>query len=335
MSRWIYILFLISLILACSEEKEFAVSLNSIEIPIGFPEMEFPEDNPYTSEAWTLGKSLFYDPILSLDSTISCATCHIPELAFSDGLATSIGINERVGRRNAPSLANVGYHLYFTREGGVPTLEMQVLVPIQEHDEMHFNIVLAAERLQKSSTYIQASLKAYGRTPDPYVITRALANFERMLISGNSKYDKFLRGEMALTAEELHGRDLFNSDELKCASCHGGFNFTDYRFANNGVYATYEDLGRMRLTNNDSDEALFKTPSLRNVAITQPYMHDGSFNTIEEVIEHYARGGSGHINQSNLIKGFELTQEDQKALIAFLYTLTDQEFISNELFKEE
>ena len=153
MQHLLIILSILILVVSCSDNHEITLPDDRVEIPSGFPEMEFPEDNPYSKEAWALGKALFYDPILSADSTVSCASCHLPELAFSDGLKTSIGIHDRIGRRNSPSLANIGYHPYFTREGGVPTLEMQVLVPIQEHDEMDFNIVLVAERLKRNSYY--------------------------------------------------------------------------------------------------------------------------------------------------------------------------------------
>ena len=331
----IIILFLLIGITACSEKVPELDNDLLIDIPEGFPQIVYPDDNPYSEEAWALGKALFYDPILSIDSTISCASCHLPELAFSDGLVTSIGVEGRVGKRNAPSLANIAYHPYFTREGGVPTLEMQVLVPIQEHDEMHFNIVLVAERLQANSSYNKASNKAFNRSPDPFVITRALANFQRSLISGNSKYDKYQSGEVQLNEEELRGLALFKSEDLKCSTCHSGFNFTDYRFANNGLYKEYEDVGRKRLTHQISDEALFKTPSLRNVSVTNPYMHDGSMKTIEDVIDHYASGGAGHPNQSSDVDGFEISESDKMALIAFLNTLTDHHFINNELFKEE
>ena len=335
MQHLLVILSILILVVSCSDNHEITLPDDRVEIPSGFPDMEFPEDNPYSKEAWALGKALFYDPILSADSTVSCASCHLPELAFSDGLKTSIGIHDRIGRRNSPSLANIGYHPYFTREGGVPTLEMQVLVPIQEHDEMDFNIVLVAERLKRNSYYSQASVDAYQRPPDAFVITRALANFERSLISGNSKYDAFLRGDAQLTAEENRGRQLFHSEALNCSSCHSGFNFTDYRFTNNGLYEEYEDPGRERLTNDPLDEALFKTPSLRNVAITGPYMHDGSISTLNEVIDHYQKGGFGHRNQSPLIKAFNLSNSDKEALVAFLNCLTDYEFINNDLFKEE
>ncbi len=217
-----------------------------LDVPRSFPAPEFPADNQFTNERWQLGKRLFYDPILSLDQSISCASCHKPELGFSDDKQFSVGIEERIGARNAPSLANVAYHPYYTREGGVPTLEMQILVPIQEHAEFDFNILLIADRLKSDSSYVQLSHLAYERDPDAFVITRAIACFERTLLSGESRYDKFIQEDQTvLSSKEKIGLDLFFSDRLSCFTCHSGFNFTNYCFDNNGLYAEYADSGRL------------------------------------------------------------------------------------------
>lgn len=304
-------------------------------VPSGFPDPPMPVDNQFTEARWKLGKKLFFDPILSSDLSVSCASCHKPELAFTDGKRVSEGVALRPGTRNAPSLANVAYHPYYTREGGVPTLEMQILVPIQEHAEFDFNILLVADRLKQDSAYVQESRIAYGRDPDPYVITRAIACFERTLISGESRYDEYVRGNrFALQEEELRGMRLFFSDRLACSKCHGGFNFTDYSFQNNGLYEHYEDPGRLRLTNQESDRALFKVPSLRNVAVTSPYMHDGSVDHLESVVAHYSEGGKGHVHQSSLVHPLNLTGSEQAALVAFLETLTDEAFLSSPNFRK-
>ena len=189
---------------------------NIIEIPDGFPDMIFPEGNEFSESRWNLGKKLFYDNALSRDSSISCASCHLIENAFSDKVPFSLGVDDALGTRNAPTLANVGYHPFFTREGGVPTLEMQILVPIQEHNEFDFNILLIAERLQRDSTYQQMSQTAYERDVDPFVITRALSIFERSLISGNSRYDQyfFQNNNNALTDSEIQGMNLFFSEKI-------------------------------------------------------------------------------------------------------------------------
>lgn len=302
-------------------------------IPEGFPEMPFPEDNTFTRERWELGKKLFYDPILSVDHTLSCADCHKQHLAFSDDRAFSPGVMGRPGVRNAPSLTNVGYQPYFLREGSVPTLEMQVLVPIQEKNEFAHNILNIVEDLKKSPEYMKRSQEAYGREPDAFVITRALATFERTFISGNSRYDQqTYQGKEVLNASEKRGMALFFSKKAHCSSCHNGFNFTDYSFKNNGLDTAYSDNGRRRLTNKAEDEALFKVPSLRNVALTAPYMHNGSLSTLQEVVAHYNSGGKPHSNKSKLIRPLKLTEQEQQDLVSFLKSLTDNEFINNEIF---
>lgn len=303
------------------------------QVPNSFPEVIYPEGNEYTKERWELGKKLFYDNILSIDSSISCASCHKPEFAFSDNRALSPGVFNRPGKRNAPSLTNVAYHPYFLREGGVPTLEMQVLVPIQEENEFNHNIVEIGKLLKQIPEYVKLSKIAYNREPDYFVITRALGVFERTLISGNSKYDKYLKKEIDLTATEKEGMDLFFSNKTSCSSCHSGFNFSNYSFQNTGLYNEYNDIGRMRFTKDSSDLSLFKVPSLRNIEVTGPYMHDGSINTLEQVVEHYNSGGHTNSNKSKLIKPLQLTKEEKQSLVAFLKTLTDEEFISNQKFR--
>ncbi|MFK8103489.1 MAG: cytochrome-c peroxidase [Saprospiraceae bacterium] len=326
--------------LACHTEVEDCLAVSPLEelthIPKGFPAIDYPEGNEFTLARWELGKQLFFDPILSVDSSVSCASCHQPDLAFSDEFAVSLGVSARPGNRNSPSLANVAYHPYFTREGGVPTLEMQVLVPIQEHQEFDFNIVPLSTRLQEDSHYVALALEAYNLKPNPFVITRALACFERSLISGNSPYDQYVQNqkESALSVEAKAGRKLFFSDRTNCSECHGGFNFTNYAFENNGLYETYADEGRFRLTGKEVDRALFKVPSLRNIAVTGPYMHDGSMDNLEAVIEHYSTGGKNHPHKSALLKPLNLTTAEQTALLAFLTALTDENFIRNPLFRE-
>ena len=306
-----------------------------MEIPQGFPQVPEPVDNQFTPERWELGKLLFYDNRLSIDQSISCENCHKQAIAFSDDLSVSLGVENRAGFRNAPSLSNLAYHPYFTREGGIQTLEQQIAIPIQEHNEFNHNIVDLAEQLQADPEINQMALKAYNRPFDPYVLTRALACFERSLLSGNSPYDKHINNisGSGMSAEALRGMDLFFSDELACSSCHAGFNFSNYAFENNGLYLEYADSGRYRLTQDTLDIARFKVPSLRNIELTAPYMHDGSMQDLEAVIEHYAAGGFDHKHKSPLINGFQLSAADKDALIAFLSTLTDEEFISNPLFE--
>ncbi len=230
---------------------------------------------------------------------------------------------------------NVVYHPYFTREGGVPTLEMQILVPIQEHNEFDFNILKIAGRLKSDTAYVRLSRDAYGRDPDFYIITRGIACFERTLISGESRYDRFaFQGKTgALNASERRGMDLFFSEKTNCSTCHAGFNFSNYAFENNGLYENYVDPGRFRLTEDSSDIARFKVPTLRNVALTAPYMHDGSLPTLESVVEHYNSGGRAHPHRSPLVRPLGLTVGEKADLVAFLESLTDEKFVSNPKFK--
>ena len=337
--RWLTGIAVLLLGLACRPEsvpEPAPVFPTLMELPAGFPEMVIPADNTFTEVRWDLGRKLFFDPILSADSTLSCASCHLQSYAFADQRPTSPGVEDRPGTRNVPSLGNVGYQPYFTREGGVPTLEMQVLVPIQEHNEFDFNIVLAAERLAGRPDYVEAAEAAYGRTPDAFVITRALACYERSLLTGNSAFDQFFyQGRPdALSAQALEGMALFFSEKTGCTHCHGGFNFTNYTIVNNGLYESYDDPGLERLTGDPTDRGKFKVPSLRNVAITAPYMHDGSLWTLSEILDHYQRGGAVHPNKSPLLQPFALSPSEKQALIAFLESLTDATFLENPLFKQ-
>lgn len=334
--RIIFLAISIVYLASCADKAELPVSPKPglLQVPEGFPGMPFPEDNQFTEERWQLGKRLFYDPVLSIDSQVSCGSCHQQSLGFADDVALSPGAFGRPGVRNAPTLANVGYHPYFLTEGGVPTLEMQVLVPVQEHNEFAHNIVEIAKLLQKDSAYTKMSKAAYGREPDPFVITRAISTFERTLISGNSAYDKYhYQGKTsALTPVEKRGMELFFSSKTNCSSCHSGFNFTDFSFANNGLDTAYSDIGRMRVTGNPEDRALFKVPTLRNIALSAPYMHDGRFATLEEVVGHYNSGGKAHPNKSGLIRPLHLTSKEKGELAAFLNSLTDWEFVSDGRF---
>lgn len=301
-----------------------------LEIPAGFPEINYPNDNLPNLERIALGKRLFFDPILSRDSSISCSSCHLQEYAFADNKSVSPGVDGNLGFRNTMSLANVAYADFLLREGGVPTLEMQVLAPIQDHNEMDFNIIPVAERMKLDSSYMKQSKAAYNREPDAFVITRAIAAFERTLISGDSNYDKD-----HLTASERNGKALFFSDSLACSSCHGTILFTNQGIENNGLYVQYSDSGRYRLTHLQEDIGKFKVPTLRNIELTTPYMHDGSIENLEEVISHYEAGGKEHFNQSPLIKGFNLTSTERENLISFLYSLSDEDFTQNTNFLED
>ncbi|MDB4107847.1 cytochrome-c peroxidase [Bacteroidia bacterium] len=307
----------------------------SLRLPSDFSEVIYPNDNLYSAERWQLGKMLFYDTRLSIDSSISCGSCHKASSAFSDNIRFSLGVYDRIGTRNSPTLANVAFHPYFTREGGVPSLEQQILVPIQEHNEFDFNVVLAGERLAHDSLYTIMSQKAYNRDMDYFVITRAISTFERSLISDQSPFDAYRHNSETspLTKSQESGMNLFFSEKTNCFTCHSGPNFTNYSFQNNGLYEVYQDNGKMRLTGNESDNALFKVPSLRNIEVSGPFMHDGSLNTLELVIEHYDRGGYSHVNKSPNLKPLNLASNEKEDLLNFLRSLTDEGFISNPKFK--
>lgn len=335
-------LFIFSLLMAtfiaCTKSEEVKNELiredTSVIVPAHFPKINYPTDNHYTFARWSLGKKLFYEKALSRTNEVSCGSCHQLALSMADNEITSKGVEQRLNTRNTPSLANIAYHPYFTREGGVPTLEMQALVPIQEHNEFDFNIVEIEEKLKSNNGYQQMSNTAYSRPLDYYVITRALANFQRSLISGNAFYDKYKNGEVTLNASEQNGLNLFLG-KANCVACHTGFNFTNYAFENNGLYQNYKDIGRMRLTNNTADLGKFKVPSLRNVSVTAPYMHDGSMHNLFKVVEHYNNGGQPHPNKSALIKPLGLSEKEINDLVQFLETLTDYQFLQNKKFAHE
>ena len=297
--------------------------------PKPFDQMQFSEGNEPNDLRIKLGRMLFYDPILSRDSTVSCASCHIQSMAFTDGKKVGEGIEGRKVLRNSPTLGNVSYHSRIMRDGGVPTLEMQVLVPVQEHSEFDFNMVLLAERLANHKVYSKMALKAYNRPMDPYVITRAIAVFERTMVSNQSPFDEYFYQNIttALSAEQLEGYALFK--KLGCENCHSGPDFTNYNYYNIGLYEYYPDSGRTRITNDTNDRGKIKTPTLRNVALTAPYMHDGSIQTVEEVISHFASGGKSHSQKSDLIVDFEISEKEKAEILSFLSSLTDKTFISD------
>jgi cytochrome c peroxidase len=300
-----------------------------LEIPTGFPQMPIPTDNYLTVDRVALGKKLFFDPILSRDGSVSCGSCHWQEHAFADTAVFSRGIEGRTGFRNAPTLFNLAWHPYFFMDGGVPTLELQVLAPLDNHAELDMDLLELMARLQQHPQYPSLFRKAYGRDPDPFGLTRAIAAYERTLVSGNSPYDQYTSNPNALNDSQIRGMELFFGDQLHCASCHSGFDFTDYGFYNIGLPVTTADSGRMRVTLNELDRGAYKTPSLRNVAVSAPYMHDGSLNSLEVVIDFLASGGAHYPNQHPLTQGFTISNQEKADLIAFLNSLTDTDFLTD------
>ncbi|TNE81209.1 MAG: cytochrome-c peroxidase [Bacteroidetes bacterium] len=299
------------------------------EIPY-FPPKNIPSDNQLTPERIALGKALFFDPILSRDSSLSCASCHKQEFAFADNKTKTPGIANRPGTRNVPVLFNLVYQDRFLREGSLPTLEMQVLVPIQEHNEFDFNIVDIADKLKLIPFYDSLAKLAYNREPDPFVITRSISAFERTLISADSKYDQVRLGKTKFNQTEELGYSLFKTF---CASCHTEPLFTNHQNANNGLYVHYNDPGRYRFTKIPKDSGSFKIPSLRNIAFTAPYMHNGSLKDLDAVILHYNMGGQHGPNQDGRVQALNLNPTQKAALKAFLLTLSDYSFLNDPNFK--
>lgn len=326
-SKLLFIIALIVITTACvivRNDNNFKGQLR--KLPKSFPKMTFPEGNEPTATRVALGKKLFFDKRLSINQTIACNSCHHVKLAFADNQAITPGVKGRIGVRNAPTLTNVGFNPTLLFDGFLETLEKQAIVPIEEHAEMAFNIVEIVKRLEKVPEYQTMSNNAYDRDLDSYAITRALGSYQRTLISYQSPYDMSIKGKEKLSSSASKGKDLF-FNSLHCTKCHNGFNFTDFSVQNNGLYETYADSGRMRVTKLESDRDLFKVPTLRNIALTAPYMHDGSIGSLEEVIRHYEMGGKSNKNKSPHLKPFTLSDEDRLNLIEFLHALTDKKFI--------
>lgn len=331
-------LLISALTISCkdSEEKGMQVIEWRIDLPAHFEELPVPEKNPMNEAKVELGAKLFYDPILSKDSSVSCSSCHFPHLAFSDGLAKSFGLNDSISMRNSPVLVNLAYANSYMMDGGIPSLELQVAAPILHEGEMGFDLFAIAEKLQQNEIYQHLSEEAFSRPIDAGAIAYSLAAFERSLLSYESAYDQYLEGdEYALGTLAKRGKELFFSDSLNCAACHSGVNFTDYAFYSIGLYTEYTDQGRWRITENVKDEGKFKTPTLRNIGLSAPYMHDGSIENLMGVINFKMSGGNDHPNKSDKLKGFYLNEGDKLALLAFLESLDDAAFVEREVTRKE
>ena len=339
----------------------YAPQTYTIVKPGHFPQIQIPADNPMTVEGVQLGRRLFYDPILSADSTQSCSSCHLPQGSFTDNLAVSTGIDGITGRRSAMSLQNVAYatnRLFW--DGRSPTLEDQALRPVEDPIEMHNTWPNVIEKLKKHPDYPARFRKAFGINTTKGITkelaAKAIAQFERTLISsGKSKFDRYLQGELdALDDEELDGKLMFFDEGLvvglpdaQCFHCHGGITLTGNQFFNNGLDSVgtldeFVDKGLGEVTGNATDNGKFRAPTLRNIALTAPYMHDGRFQTLEEVIEHYSSHGKPAPNRdpfiatvgfpipgTNPVKYSGLTTYQKQALLKFLHTLTDTDFVEN------
>ncbi len=301
---------------------------------LGFPTIQIPADNPTTVQGIALGRRLYYDPILSGDSTQACASCHQYGHAFSQPQPFSIGIDGLTGTRNAPALINVGWLQTAFWDGRVNSLEDQARQPVANPIEMHSDWNDVVAKVQRSSFYPDLFGRAFGTnvvTQD--LIVKAIAQFERTFISHNSRYDRFVKGEIQLSGQEMAGMALFFTEKADCFHCHGNLLATDNRFHNVGADQNSTDPGLGGITGNPSDMGLFKTPTLRNVVFTPPYFHNARYNTVRDVIEHYNHGVSGVPNLDPLIRpagvGLGLREGQVDTLLAFVLTLTDSSFLAD------
>ncbi|MCC3407464.1 MAG: di-heme enzyme [Microcoleus sp. PH2017_10_PVI_O_A] len=343
-------------------------------IPAGMPKPIVPPDNPISPEKVELGRHLFYEKRLSVTGEFSCASCHIQAKAFTDGKTVGVGATVEKHPRNPMSLANIGYNSVLTWANPLQNkLESQLLVPLFGEHPVEMGMVGKEEELlamlRSDIQYQKMFAAAFSQEPNPINISnlaKAIASFERTLISLSSPYDRYrYSGDYsAISASAKRGEELFNSERLECFHCHGGLNFSDsimhdrlafkeIAFHNTGLYnidgkGAYppNNTGVYEITNEPSDMGKFKAPTLRNIALTAPYMHDGSIKTLEEVIGHYKAGGrtikkgelagrgSENPLKSNFVSGFKLTVQEQRDLLAFLQSLTDEDFIKNPAFSD-
>ena len=363
------------IICACQEDSTPPSSqpVSGIETPTSFPALGYPDDNVPTAAKIELGRHLFYDQRLSGNQTYSCGSCHQQEYAFTDGLAVALGSTNEEHTLGSMSLVNVGYAA--TLGWGNPTLvslEAQALIPMFGEEPVELGLHTLDEeellsRFEDDQTYQDMFEEAFPNSNQPLSlgnITKAIASFERALISADSPYDRFLAGDAdALNAQERRGMDLFFSEKFECFHCHGGFNlsdsiaspdfpFSEKPFHNNGMYNVGGEgrypanQGIFEHTRDDSDLGRFKAPTLRNIEVTAPYLHDGSVPTLGELIDLYASGGrvieegenagdgTVHPNKSAFVPGFDISEDEKQDLLAFLHALTDETFLNNPQFSD-
>lgn len=344
LTAYIVFVFLLVLLQFCKVDPKVDLELSSNELkivqPAGWPDPVYKfEKNPIKKEVFELGRELFYDPILSLDNTISCGSCHQQFVAFANiEHKFSHGINDQLGTRNAPALFNLTWHKLFMHDGGINHIEVQPLGPIQNPIEMGEKLNNVITKLENSAKYQKLFKAAYvTEEVNDVRMLRALAQFMGLMYSYNSKFDQYKRNEnnVTLTEQEMRGYNLFLSK--KCNSCHVEPLFSDFGFHNNGISVNQfiNDSGRAKVTHLPTDVYKFKTPSLRNVALTSPYMHDGRYATLKQCVDHYTFL-ENRINHDPLMPlwGIALSEQEKTDIIAFLNTLTDYNFINDPKFKD-
>lgn len=354
-------LILGGLIISCSESPvtidlsdlsdiPYEPVVYDLQIPEHFPDMPIPDDNPLTSDGVQLGRHLFYDPILSADGSQSCSSCHLPEGNFTDNLKVSTGIDGLSGSRSSMTLLNLGFNINdFFWDGRAESLEDQALLPVEDPIELHDSWPNVESKLRSHKDYPAMFRRAFGITSSSEITSTlavmAIAQFERTLVSsGKSKYDRVISGEDVFTDEELVGHNIFFDIEpdirrhAECGHCHNAPLFTTNEYLNNGLdevvdLKSFTDDGRGAVTGITFENGTFRVPSLRNIFSSAPYMHDGRFETMEEVIDHYVTGGHRAPNTSPILRPLSLSDSDRAALIAFIKTLEDVDFISNPSFQ--
>lgn len=345
----------LALFLSCRKDNVgYEPSPYELEIPSHFPDMIIPKDNPMTVEGVALGRKLFYEEMLSGDNTMSCASCHAPVNSFTDPNQFSTGIDGIQGNRNSMALVNLGWQKFFFWDGRAGSLEQQILGPVPNPIEMHQSWKDAVAKLDQDVNYRNLFYKAFGEPGiDSLKVTKAIAQFIRTMISGESKYDVMYKFENSLplssndqailptvTPEEWAGYDLFKSlNGADCLHCHSGVLMHINKFSNNGMDATFSDPGRGGITGNPNDMGRFKIPTLRNIALTAPYMHDGRFANLDQVIDHYSTGLVSSPTIDPLMEhlataGVQLDVQERDLLKKFLMTLTDYNFVNNPKFQD-
>lgn len=341
MRIFLVVLIALTFLVACKKEQpdSSVVSPYTLKQPSYFPKITYnTASNAITKEGFELGKKLFNEVRLSQDNSVACSNCHVQAVGFSDPQHNpSIGIFERNGTRNAPTIANMAFANDFLWDGGIAHLDFVSVFAIENPNEMGLKLSDAVKKLNAISVYRSHFKSAF---PEIDTITsaymlRALSQYMLLLVSDNSKYDKVQRGETRFTDIELSGKQIF---EQKCASCHSGALFTNQEFMNNGLDSIFKDVGRQLISARKDDIGKFKVPSLRNIDRTAPYMHDGRFSSLEEVLEHYSKGVKNSISLDSSLNtrgqlGIPLTEEEKSKILVYLKTLTDESFLSNPLFR--
>jgi cytochrome c peroxidase len=343
---------------ACNDNEDigdltnvpYVVTPYQIEVPKGWPQPDIPADNPMTVQGIELGRRLFYDPVLSIDSTVACASCHKIQGSFTDNTAVSTGVFGRTGRRSSMALVNMAFMnkgLFW--DGRAITLEEQALLPVEDHLEMDETWSIVEQKLRRNAMYPELFRKAFGIKNKSEITkelaAKAIAQFERTIISKDSKFDLVLQDPFnnSFEDDEQIGYEMFfnttpNLPDAQCGHCHTGSLLTTNQYLNNGLqeandFSSFADNGRGEVTKNQFDNGKMRTPTLRNISYTAPYMHNGSLKTIDDVLTHYLSSGKFSPNKDPLIQQIKLNNIQKKQLLAFLKTLDDPTFLENEAYK--